>query len=267
VTVPILVQQYVIDDDIRKTLDDDEWVIEIDFETMKSIFEPVVQKIIHLIKTQLDNAHETCSAMFLVGGFSESKYLQKRIKQKFSGQVNNISVPIQPMAAISRGAAIYGLSIRLNNLNNVGNDDNMKCVISSRVLKYTYGVKATTRWVKGDPISRKVYGDHIEKFLCLARRGTKIDINQEVTHCFAPISPDQTNGVHELYYTQEYDAKYCDDPGVKPLGELNVDIPGYGLDRVVLFGITFGKMEITATSKNKQTGQSYKTTFKFNLDD
>ncbi|CAB4437339.1 unnamed protein product [Rhizophagus irregularis] len=65
--------------------------------------------------------------MFLVGGFSESKYLQKRIKQK------------------------------LNDLNNIGNDDNMKCVISSRVLKYTYGMKVIPKWEEGDPIHRKIY--------------------------------------------------------------------------------------------------------------
>src|SRR5687767_12429079 len=44
-TAPIL-KQYVTDSQIRKILDDDEWVIRIDFESMKSIFEPVIQKII-----------------------------------------------------------------------------------------------------------------------------------------------------------------------------------------------------------------------------
>src|SRR2546421_7496488 len=44
-TVPVL-KQYITDDNVRKILDDDEWVIEIDFESMKSIFEPVVQKIL-----------------------------------------------------------------------------------------------------------------------------------------------------------------------------------------------------------------------------
>jgi hypothetical protein len=50
------------------------------------------------------------------------------------------------MAAISRGAALYGLSItiKLNDLNNL---ENMKCVISSRVLKYTYGIKSVVKWV------------------------------------------------------------------------------------------------------------------------
>ncbi len=141
-TVPIL-KQYVTDDKIRETLEDEEWVIEINFESMKKIFEPVVKKILDIIEKQLENTQETCSAMFLVGGFSESKYLQKRIKQEFLHQVNNISVPIQPMAAIARGATIYGLSIK----SNLGNDNNLKCVISSRVLKYTYGSKITTEWV------------------------------------------------------------------------------------------------------------------------
>ncbi|CAG8645738.1 5606_t:CDS:2, partial [Rhizophagus irregularis] len=265
-TVPILEQQYVIDDDIRKTLDNDEWIIEIDFEIMESIFKPVIQKILQLIKTQLDNAHETCSAMFLVGGFSESKYLQKKIKQKFSSQVNFISVPTQPTAAISRGAAIYGLSIKLNDLNNVGNDDNMKCVISSRVLKYTYGIKVIPKWKEGDPIHRKVYGDRIEKFDCLATRGTKMDINQEITSTRTPIFSEQKDMLFGLYYTEEYDGTYCDDPGMKLLGNFIVDLPGSGIGRSVLLGITFGKMEIIATAKNKQSGQSYKTTFKFNFD-
>ena len=94
-----------------------------------------------------------------------------------------------------------------------------------------------------------------------------MDINQEITCTHNPIKPNQKRLAHKLYYTDEYEAEYCDDPGMKFLGKLSTDLPGSGLDRYVLFGITFGKMEITVTSKNKQTGQSYKATFKFNLDD
>ena len=73
--------------------------------------------------------------------------------------------------------------------------------------------------------------------------------------------------IHRLYYTDEYEAEYCDDPGMKLLGKLHIDLPDSGLNRPVLFGITFGKMEITATSKDEQTGQRYGATFKFNLED
>ncbi|CAI2171546.1 4975_t:CDS:2 [Funneliformis geosporum] len=254
-TIPEL-KQYITDENVKKALDKSDWIVEIDFETMKLIFEPVIQKILLMIKAQLDNAQETCSAMFLVGGFSESKYLQKRIKEEFLHRVKNISVPIQPMAAIARGAAIYGLSIRSNNLNNIGNDDNLKCIIVSRVLKYTYGIKTTTKWEKGDPINRKTLDGFIETFQCLARRGTIMDINQEITCTRLPINPDQETMVHHLYCTREYEAEYCDDPGMNLLGKLHIELPGSGLDRPVLFGLTFGQMEITATSKNKLTGQS-----------
>jgi hypothetical protein len=58
-------------------------LIEIDYENVKAIFDPVVNRIIKLIYSQLSNTREECSAMFLVGGFNESEYLQKVIKQEF----------------------------------------------------------------------------------------------------------------------------------------------------------------------------------------
>ena len=94
-----------------------------------------------------------------------------------------------------------------------------------------------------------------------------MEINQEVTCSRIPIYSNQTKMDFNIYYTREYDVEYCDDPGMKLLGTLSIDLPGSGLDRPVLFGLTFGQMEIIATSKNKLTGQSYKATFKFNLDD
>ncbi|GES97211.1 hypothetical protein GLOIN_2v1845494 [Rhizophagus clarus] len=233
-TIPIL-KQYVTDNNIREALEENEWV-------------------------QLDNAQETCSAMFLVGGFSESRYLQKRIRQVFEHRVDNISVPLQPIAAISRGAAIYGLS---NDLNNISNGES---VISSRVLKYTYGTNTFYKWKKGDPEDRKTKNGYIEKFECLAKRGTKMDINQEVTSSHRPHKADQDSIDYKLFYTEKYDGIYCDDPGMNLLGKFRIDLPGSGKDRCVLFGMTFGKMEIVASARNKQTGQIYRTTFKFDLD-
>jgi hypothetical protein len=66
--------------------EEDEWVIELDFDTIKSFFDPVISKILRLIEQQLRNCPD-CSVMFLVGGFSESKYLQSRIINKFGSRI------------------------------------------------------------------------------------------------------------------------------------------------------------------------------------
>ncbi|CAB4424740.1 unnamed protein product [Rhizophagus irregularis] len=63
----------------RDQLSEDDWVIELNFRTVKSFFDPVINKILGLIERQLEKC-SNCSVMFLVGGFSESQYLQNRVK-------------------------------------------------------------------------------------------------------------------------------------------------------------------------------------------
>ncbi|PKK57857.1 hypothetical protein RhiirC2_871727 [Rhizophagus irregularis] len=107
-----IIKQYVTGDKLEQ-LEEDEWIIELKFEDVKRMFDPVINKIIKLIREQLNNSGPI-SAMFLIGGFSESKYLQKIIREEFSSKVKNgnISVPSQPVAAILRGALEYGLNMK-----------------------------------------------------------------------------------------------------------------------------------------------------------
>ncbi|KAF0520400.1 actin-like ATPase domain-containing protein [Gigaspora margarita] len=88
-------------------LEEEDWEIVIDFKTAKSFFDPVVNKILRLISAQLDKS--MCNVMVLIGDFSESKYLQQKIKQRFSRC--EVAVPPYPMAAIARGAVEYGLDM------------------------------------------------------------------------------------------------------------------------------------------------------------
>ncbi|CAI2165737.1 3943_t:CDS:2 [Funneliformis geosporum] len=110
VSAPML-KKYITNDMIEK-IEEDEWIIEIGFNDIKSMFDPVVEKILNLIHKQLNSSLETCSAMFLIGGFSESKYLQRRIKENFAHRVHTILVPGSPIVTIELGAVIYGLSSR-----------------------------------------------------------------------------------------------------------------------------------------------------------
>ncbi|CAB5192646.1 unnamed protein product [Rhizophagus irregularis] len=137
-TAPVLLQY--VNEETRYIMEENDLIIEIKYEDVKAMFDPVVDRIIKLIHSQLSNAREKCSTIFLAGGFSESKYLQKRIKKEFRDVVINIRVPTRPIAAVSRGAVMYGLSSN---------------VISTRILKYTYGIEVVNYWgLESIPIIR-----------------------------------------------------------------------------------------------------------------
>jgi|ERR1044072_580759 actin-like ATPase involved in cell morphogenesis len=89
-------------------LERDDWNIELKFEDVKKMFDPVVEKILDAINKHLDACNNDVSAMLLVGGFSESKYLQERIKQRFNRKLQSkISFPERPVTAVVEGGNIY----------------------------------------------------------------------------------------------------------------------------------------------------------------
>ena len=166
---PVL-KQYVTESK-KKDLEDEEWVIKLRFQDVKRMFDPIISKIIRLIEGQL-NTDKTCSIIFLVGGFSESKYLQKRIKKEFSSRVEQISVPDKPVAAVARGALKYGLN---------------KGFIKNRVLKYTYGRSTLRDYNESiDPIERKRESGQVLVFKLLAQKGTRVDVNQTFSQISCP---------------------------------------------------------------------------------
>ncbi|CAG8602704.1 16306_t:CDS:2 [Funneliformis mosseae] len=244
-----VVKQYVTGSKLDK-LEEDEWIVELKFEDVKKMFDPVIKKILKLIRDQL-NRGGSISAMFLVGGFSESKYLQKRIREEFSDEVRNISVPPQPMAAIVRGALEYGLNMQK---------------IKSRTLPLTYGIELAPLWKEGDPPERKQTHGRIFVFRRLVSKGIEVDVDQEFGLELHPSFQNQIEISIEVYATTAIEAKFCDEPGMKKIGELRLDFPDphLGFHRKITFTLTFGQMEIRAYARN-QLGQSTNANFELEL--
>ncbi|CAG8701270.1 13874_t:CDS:2, partial [Racocetra fulgida] len=280
-TCPTLTK-YVTGNELKE-LKKNMWEIDITFDSIKAMFDPIIDRIIRMIQAQLENALTSsfgvarirkahysipankCSAIFLVGGFSQSKYLLNRIKKEFSDKVENISVPTQPAAAICRGSAMYGLS--MNNANIDPDLATAKFIIGTRVLKYTYGVRVCGVWTKDDPPHRKLRNGRIHKFNRLAKRGVEVKIDQEFTGTYLPVEPDSSSLVFYIFTTENSDGKYCDEDGMKLLGSLKIDLPDIhlGTERPVQFSLMFGKMEITASAKNTTNGQNYHSKFELSL--
>ena len=242
-----------------------EWIIVLDFKTIKSMFDPIIDRIIEIIRTQLDNSSEKCSAIFLVGGFGQSKYLQKRVEKEFNSLVKNISIPNQPIAAVVRGAAIYGKSLQESK--NLGSMKNLKCVIATRVLNYTFGTLISSSWEEGDPPERRTFDGRIYKFRRIVERKVEVEIDQEFKiKDLIPVYSFQKRMIFDIYYTKEQNAVYCNEPGMELLGELHVNLPDVhlGTDRPYTLSLLFGDMEIKAKAVNQENGQNYQTNFEFN---
>ncbi|CAB5350223.1 unnamed protein product [Rhizophagus irregularis] len=171
----------------------------------------------------------------------------RKVKQNFESQIK-IAVPPRPVIAVVNGACEYGL--------------NMKS-ISTRVLKWTYGVEIAPKWQASDPPDRKMSNGRIKKFSLMVKKGTEVNATDEYSQSFSPPEPDATTLKFTIYYTSKDDATYCDEPEMNLLGSFNINLPDahLGMNRPVLLTLCFGSMEIVAAAKNQTTGEDYRTTF------
>ncbi|CAJ0827617.1 8083_t:CDS:10 [Entrophospora sp. SA101] len=227
-----------VNDDIKEEMEQEDWLLEIKYEDVRKMFDPVIEKIIRLIRNQLTSSKEKCSAMFIVGGFAESPYLVSKVKEAFNS-----------------AGVIYGLN---------------KKTIATRQLKLNYGVQVYPLWKKGvDPKKRMTAEGRIYKFNCLAYRGKEYSPDKPFSSTYYPVYPDQTGINFKVYATARHNQRFCDEPGMKPIGELYVELPDVEskLDRPVFFSLMFGESLITATAQNKNTERIYTAEFKYTIPD
>lgn len=95
--------------------DDEDAILTIRRDVICSrVFDPVVQEVIMLIENQIRNANSKIDATYLLGGFGNSPYLMRKIKEHFkenqAGEITNSKINNSPgELAAMRGAIYYGL--------------------------------------------------------------------------------------------------------------------------------------------------------------
>ncbi|KAL9010209.1 MAG: hypothetical protein Q9173_004836 [Seirophora scorigena] len=77
-------------------------------EEMRGLFEPVIDRIINLISSQI-KAVSIVNSILLVGGFAESEYLYRRLLAWNGGTLIRILQPREASTAIVRGAVIKAM--------------------------------------------------------------------------------------------------------------------------------------------------------------
>ena len=98
---------------------------------MKAVFEPVVMKIIELVKGQIKASEKRIRTVLLVGGFGQNNYLKERLRAALGGV--EVLQPPNAWTAVVRGAVMMGLSRANSKLASVG--------VVSRAARKHYGIE------------------------------------------------------------------------------------------------------------------------------
>ena len=246
--------------DFRQTMSTRQvkWIgdkLRVDPETARSFFDSPCKYIVNHLETIFNESKvRGTNTILMVGGFSESPMLRHAVETAFPGKT--IIIPQESGLAVLKGAVQYGYEPR---------------IISTRVCKFTYGVRMYSEFKAGvDPESKRHVVDGSVKckdtFKKHVEIGQAVHIN-EVTeeHIYYPVYTKQTQMLVEVYTSKFKDPRYTDDPSCDYLGELTVDMSNTtgGKSRQVAVHLTFGGTEIEVKALNKTTG--VETTAKLNF--
>ncbi|WAQ99930.1 HS12B-like protein [Mya arenaria] len=193
------------------------------------IFDEIIDQVIEFLFIMLQDAEY----IVLVGGFSESKYLQKRMKAEFGDKV---VAPTEPRTAVMRGAVLFGQS---------------PASIQTRVSKYTYGIATMEHFKPGIHSENKrivinghEYCDDIfEKIVTIGQEITVRQNMKEMT--YHPTIDDQAHFVLQVFASSTENPKYVTDEDCQQIGLLLVEIDtGGNRDFEIKVKLIFGGTEI-----------------------
>lgn len=190
--------------------------------------------------------------ILMVGGFSESPLLQKRIREEFPSC--RVIIPQEAGLAVLKGAVIFG---------------HQPATIAARIAKYTYGISVMTKFDRNKhPMSKMkmIEGkekckDVFDKHVSIGQLLEIDDVQSEKSYW--PLYDDQTQVSLRVFTSTDEQPAFVDDPGCCYLGKLTVDVPKHGSDKEILSSFTFGGTELKVQAVVKSTGETTCANFDF----
>ena len=244
--------------------------IRLKWEAVEEMFERIASNVV----TKIQNVKNTeacrkVKTMLMVGGFSDSAYIQHEIKEAFERRLT-IMVPLEAQMAIIKGAVLFG---------------HKPNIIHARYTKFTYGVavetafkegyhrQETAKYIDGRKKSRDVFSTVVEQ-------GVEIMAGTCIERDYYPSSHSQDSVQFNFYTLSQLptEPQYVFDKGVKKLGSgISVQVPrnsfddyhlyhflGYHSDeRKINLKFYFGETEIHVEAFNKTTGDKAETKLEF----
>ena len=230
-------------------------------DLIKALYRPSVDAICKCLNEDLTKPPLfKVSALYMVGSFSQSKYLLESVRQKIRGNVppEHIINPPDSSVAIVKGAVMYGIN---------------PSIVQERVASKSYGICILQRFdstVHSE--SRAVFRNKVkwckdvyDEFLKCGQR--VLNSGEPITKRFFPVEPDQRSMCLRVYSAPRA-IKYVDDRGSKHMANIMVEMPDVtgGVEREVFVEIEFDGPEIHVIARDKTTGESYDASLDFMYD-
>ncbi|KAI9015322.1 hypothetical protein CLU79DRAFT_707695 [Phycomyces nitens] len=185
-------------------------------ELREIVFEPVVNQVLELIDDQITRSNSQIDALFVVGGFGQSKYLGTRIKETFDARVGSIAIPSRGEISVMRGAVMFG--------HNPGK-------VSHRILRRTYGIVIDDQFdfVLDSHEKKSISLDGaiicLDRFDVFATKGTPMAVDFCSSKELRAYYPYPFCLDIFVYDIDESTPRYITDPGVRKVANFNCELP------------------------------------------
>ncbi|CAM9384127.1 heat shock 70 kDa protein 12B-like isoform X1 [Lampetra planeri] len=232
-------------------------------EAMNDLFQPTIQKIVQCIGDVLSRPGvEGVKLLFLVGGFAESRLLQRAVQEAFSPECRVI-VPHGVGLAILKGAVLFGLD---------------PTVVRVRRSAVAYGVGVLNRFVESKHPEEKLLvkdgarwcTDVFDRFVSADQ---SVSLGETVTRSYTPARLAQTKIIINVYCSSNDEARFITDEGVHKCGTLCLDLgaesattPGQAPPRrrrEIRTHMLFGDTEVRVTAVDVRSAKSVKSSVDF----
>jgi molecular chaperone DnaK (HSP70) len=230
----------------------------IDSELMEQIFESVLSGLTRTIEEQFEKLDGYgCDYIFLVGGFSTSPLLRKRVEEQFGWRVKKIVMPVEPGAAIVEGAVSFGLD---------------PTTIRARCSRLTYGYRCSKPFEEGiDPERKRFFSERAgqdycdDRFGIMAAKGESIEADKITIAYINPNRKYTPSTRFKLLSTNQKRVRYTDESDVIEHEELEFFREGDACysDKGWEIKFHFGETEIRAEITDQATNETKKAKLRF----
>lgn len=222
---------------------------------VEKMFQSVTDKIVSHIRDILKNtdAGKKVGLVLMVGGFSESPFVQKQIRAGLPSNVK-LLIPKEAGLAVLNGAVVYG---------------RVPESITTRILRYTYGVRVSCKFREGVDIESKRNPKNretvLDAFAPFMKEGTPVERGQKVAEIYHTSKPNQEEMNVEIFTASGDIPRYVTDRNCRLFGTLKVKIPDPSekiRDLLVIY--RFGSTTLTMVAIEKDSKKACISAFGLN---